>query len=85
MNLAPKNLDPRISPILLLLLGAASFVIVIAGMQAASSLLNAFFLSPAQQLNLFKFSLSLSNSTLGSLRCQEESRRFTFLLLEFHS
>ena len=52
MNLTPKNLDPRTSPILLLLLGAASFVIVIAGMQAASSLLNAFFLSLIIALNV---------------------------------
>lgn len=37
--------NTRFSPIFLFLLGAASFVIVVAGMQSASSLLNAFFLS----------------------------------------
>jgi predicted PurR-regulated permease PerM len=35
----------KVSPFLLLLLGTASFVIVIAGMQAAASILNSFFLA----------------------------------------
>ncbi|WP_013321925.1 AI-2E family transporter [Gloeothece verrucosa] len=36
---------PLLSPIFLLLLGGASFVIIVAGMQAAASILNSFFLA----------------------------------------
>lgn len=45
----------RFSPIFLFLLGAASFVVVVAGMQSAASLLNAFFLSFLIVINVSPF------------------------------